>query len=247
MAPLWGEPVCSEGERAMICIHKGILRQVATMVLGGVLLLGGATLQAAEKPQSRLLELKPMARQNVERLNKEARKNYELGMVAVDKINYEKGLDYFEKAVQQEPDNVSLRYMVIQMAQYLADTRFGTESIKYYDKVEDNLKAMIASPRLNAREKERAQGALETITALRQTVAERDEKRQKTGLEMGKAYAKQVYKEPAKERAAKLKAAQVQAAVQETLTGAPMTLNRGRVSNTTTGNYSMNSSSRMGK
>jgi len=141
-------------------------------------------------PWPHLLNLKPIPSQRLDRLTKDARREYELGMGALDKINYSLALDHFTKSVQAEPDNVYLRYVLVQLAQYLGDSRAGDQSNKYYDLCTQNLKEVVDSPKLNAREKERAQTALDLIASLRQSVGERDEKRAQYGLAMAKRYVR---------------------------------------------------------
>lgn len=147
-----------------------------------------------------LLDLKPIPPQRLDHLPPEARKQYDLGMKSVDKINYIKGLEYFTHGVELSPDDVYLRFMVVQLAQYLGDTRLGEDSDMYYDLALKHLKIIADSPRLNAREKERARSALETITSLRQSRTERDEKRQQIGMVIAKKYEKESYKPTGKEK-----------------------------------------------
>jgi hypothetical protein len=142
-----------------------------------------------------LLELKPIPMQRLDKLSQAARDEYQAGMTEIDRINYKGALEHFMKAVEAEPDDVYLRNIVVQMGQYMGASRAGAESIRYYDIAAQNLKEMVDSPKLNLREKERAQKALETIVSLRQTVGERDEKRQQAGMEIAREYAAQVYKD----------------------------------------------------
>ena len=140
------------------------------------------------------LQFRPIVAQRVERMNKEARLLYEQGLASLDRINYERALENFQQAVEKEPDNPWLRYSLVQVARYLGDTRSGADSIRYYDMAAINLKAIAESPKLNVRERERANQVLESITALRQSVIERDEKRIQFGRDIAKQYATEIYK-----------------------------------------------------
>ena len=236
-----GEFSFQEVDRPMKSFAQDISKVgVWILILGLILLCGPMWARGADRPQSRLLELKPLPRQQIERLSKEARKQYSLGITAVDKINYEKGLTYFERSVESEPGNVYLRFLVVQLAQYLGDTGSGSDSIKYYEKAITNLQEMIRSPKLNAREKERAQNALDTMEGLRQTVSERDEKRQKYGVDMGKQYAKQVFKQDEKAKEKEQKQAKIEATVKKALNAPYIRTGPGE----STPNYSVRESSR---
>lgn len=149
----------------------------------------------------RMLELKALPAYRIERLNKDARDKYDQAMKAVDKINYEKAIDLFQQSIKAQPDDVYLRNSLVTLAQYMGDSHVGRdpnntsmEGIKYYDIAVENLTAMMASKSLNPREKQRAQAALDAIAGLRQSVSEREEKRQATGLEIVKQYSKESFK-----------------------------------------------------
>lgn len=166
----------------------------------------------------RMLELKPLPAYRVERLNKDAREKYDLAMKAVDKINYQRGVDLFQQAVKAQPDDVYLRFSLVQLAQYMGDSHTGRdpnntgqEGIKFYDIAIENLQAMMVSTALNPREKARTQTALDTVVGLRQTIGEREEKRAQTGLEIVKQYSKESFKQMEKrERERKAKQEEVQ-------------------------------------
>ena len=166
------------------------------IILGLALILPaslGFSLDPAMRPH--LLDLTPMPTQRYDRLTPNAKKHYDQGMVAVDRINYQAALESLIKAGEAEPNNDYLQLMVAQLARYLGDTQWGKDSIDYYDKAAKSLKKLADSPRLNPREKERAKGHLETVLSLRQAVGERDEKRQQYGMVIAKAYAKEAYKD----------------------------------------------------
>ena len=148
-------------------------------------------------------EFKPMSPQRADRLGKEARHEYDLGLAAIDKVNNDLALEHFVKAVQLEPDNPWLRFSTVQVAIRLGDTRNGSDSIRFYDLAAQNLKAIGENPRLNIREQQRAQAWFQTVTELRQSVLERDAKRIQHGREIAKQYAKEIYRptEAEKEKA----------------------------------------------
>lgn len=147
----------------------------------------------------RILELKPMPAARLARLKKESREKYDQAMKYIDRINYERAVESFQQAIQLQPDDAYLRFMLIQLTQYLGDTRTSADSIKYYDITIEQLQAMVASPTLNAREKARAQSALETVVTLRQSIGEREGKRHQAGLEIAKQYSKEMFQEMEKD------------------------------------------------
>jgi hypothetical protein len=159
------------------------------MVLAVMLAVFGAM-----PARATILHFKPLAAQKADRLPREAKKEYELALAALDKINYDLGFEHLTKAVELDPANVWLRDSLVSLALYLGDTRGAADSIKYYDLATINLREIASSPRLNRREQQRAKDALEMITGLRQSVSERDEKRKQYGLEIAKQYARIVYK-----------------------------------------------------
>lgn len=164
----------------------------------------------------RILELKPMPTARLARLKKEAHAKYDQAMKYVDHINYERAVECFQQAIQLQPDDAYLRFMLIQLTQYLGDVRTGdpreaSNSLKYYDITIEQLQSMVASPMLNPREKQRAQSALETVVGLRQAIGEREGKRHQAGLEMAKQYSQEMFKDMEKdERAAAKKKDAVQ-------------------------------------
>ncbi len=142
---------------------------------------------------ARQLDLEPLPPQRVDKLSEEARKSYEKGMAAIDRINYNLAKEHFTRAIEGDPDNVRLRFVLVQLAHYLGDTRKGTKSIEFYDLANANLKKIFESPHLNAREKRKAKAAIEMVRKKRQSVPERDEKRRQHGLEIAKLYAKEIF------------------------------------------------------
>jgi tetratricopeptide (TPR) repeat protein len=165
--------------------------QTRRPVILALLILAGFLFQVSA--QARLLDLKPLPPRKVDRLKKDTRKSYEMGMLAIDRINYEQAKDHFTRAIEKEPENVHLRFILVQLAHYLGDTRKGAKSIEYYDLAAINLKNIFESSRLNTREKRKAMEGLEMIRSKRQSVPERDEKRRQHGLEIAKLYAKDIF------------------------------------------------------
>jgi hypothetical protein len=172
------------------------MRQIAwqTKVVLMSLMLGAWVLGAVTA-EARMLKLRRLTPIQEVRLNKESRKLYDLGWAAIDKINYTKAFKFFGKAVEAEPKNVYLRYLVVQLARYLGDSHFGAKSIKYYDQASLNLKKMSQSSQLNKREQERAKKSLRKVNNLRATVTERDQKRYQWGLELAKYNMRQLKKQ----------------------------------------------------
>lgn len=149
-----------------------------------------------------LLDLKPLPSVQLVKLNKDARTKYDQALAALDKINYERAVEYMQQSVQAQPEDVYLRFQLVQLAQYMGDTRpvpddkmAGKQpsAQDYYDIAIESLQAMSTSSMLNVREKQRAMDALETVTALRQSVGERETKRHLAGEEIAKSYAKETY------------------------------------------------------
>jgi hypothetical protein len=163
--------------------------RLAPTVLTAVLLTFAATWAV----QAKIIEYTPLTPQQVSRLTKDAREAYDQALTALDKINYKLGLAQLTKAIEIEPDNVHLRFMVVQIARYMGAKSSGSESIKYYDLAIQHLKAIADSSRLNSREKLRADESIEEVTNLRNTVTERDEARRKAGLGLAIKHVNLVY------------------------------------------------------
>jgi len=146
------------------------------------------------KVKVRRLDLEPLSPARVDQLNEAAREAYQQGMVALDRVNYPLALEFFQRAVREEPDNIYLRFQVVQVAHYLGDTRsVDKHAIRYYDIAEDNLRAMTESDALNEREKGRAAEAIEMVQQLRRSASERDEKRRTAGRELAEEIRKELY------------------------------------------------------
>lgn len=163
------------------------------MRFGTKLFFSGLILVMAVQVHPREFQLQPMPPQQMERISPEARQQFEMGLNWIDRINLERALDNFVAASNLEPDNVYLRFSVVELARYLGDTRRGSDSIKYYDMAAINLKSIFESPRLNPRERNRANQGLRLLTELRQSVPERDAKRKERGQKLILEIAKEKY------------------------------------------------------
>lgn len=168
---------------------KNILKQTLLVMFAGLFLVMASGQAAA----SELLKFRKLTPPEVTRLSKESMREYELGLDAIDKINNEKALKHFVKAVELQPKHVQLRFVVVQLSHYLGDGAMGDESVKYYEIADKNLRAIVKSAKLNKRERSRADKSLDKIDRLRKSIVERDENRLKYGLELAKLYAKEIY------------------------------------------------------
>ena len=167
------------------------LRRVAILAPLAMLALA-ATLFGVPRAEARVLQIDRLQPQRTARMSREARQDYEQALDAIDHILYEKAIKLFQNALEKDPDNEHLRLILIQLATYLGDTRWGSDSILYYDIAILNLKRMAESPLLNLREQRRAQEAIERLTALQRVVMERDERRRQWGLEVAKLYLREL-------------------------------------------------------
>jgi hypothetical protein len=165
-----------------------------------------ATFHAAPLAQARMLKLDRLAPQVVAQMSADARAQYEQALAAMDRILYERALSSLQAALKLDSANEQLRFMLIQLAAYLGDTRWGSDaatayhlsatggkepnlsSFEYYQAAIDALQVMSVSPRLNPREQNRARQAVERLTALQQTIAERDDKRREWGKAIDTLY-----------------------------------------------------------
>lgn len=137
------------------------------------------------------MELKLLSEKREKQLTENAQKAYQLALESMDKVLYEKALTHFVEASDADSDNVYLRFIVIQLAKYLGDTRDGDDAIDFYDIAIDNMRLLAESPYLNAREKERAQKAVDEFVEFRDTVPERDKLRDVAGLAVIKRHVEQ--------------------------------------------------------
>ena len=122
-------------------------------------------------------------------MSREARVEYEQAVLALDRILYEEALEHLQATIQLDPENVRLRFMAVQLATYLGDTRWGEDSLTYYGIAIDNLRRMASSPQLNLREQQRAQDAIERLITLQQTVLDRDQSRRQWGWQLAQIIA----------------------------------------------------------
>ena len=167
-----------------------------------------ALLLWAASAQARMLTVTPLEAQRVERMSRDEKAQYEQVLAALDKILYERALDELQKTIGMDPDNDHLRFMAVQVATYLADTRWGNESTTYYGIAISNLQALAESPRLNAREQGRAKEAIGKLTDLQRSVSTRDELRRQWGLQIAKAYVSEMKGEDKDKIEAEAKAAE---------------------------------------
>ncbi len=167
------------------------------MVFGRIngigILLALALLLSAPLAQARKLDLRQLDPQTVTRLNERAQQHYEQALAWLDMINYNQALQSLNAAVAADPANPHLRFMAVQMAVYLGDTRGGSESIGFYDMALDHLREIAESPQLNANEQARASEYMRTIGRLREIIGERDQARLKHGREIARQYASLIY------------------------------------------------------
>ncbi len=121
------------------------------------------------------------------------------GLKWIDKFDYPAAMQHFNKAVDAQPNNMLLRYVAIQMAIYMGNTRKGKQAVEYFDMALTNLNALDTSTQLNSREKERVAKYLDVVGKLQDAVGQRDLMRNKYGRELAKQYAAYVYKKEEKD------------------------------------------------
>ena len=176
--------------RQAIMKKPSILKGTMLLIIAGLMTMASGTWAA----DSVLLNLRELTPPEKTRLSKESLREYERGLQSLDKINNEAAFKHFQKAVELDPKHIHLRFLLVQLAHYLGDLSMDDDSVKYYDLAATNLSEILKSPKLNKREKERAEKSLELTQKLRQSVVERDQNRMKYGLELAKLYAKDIYK-----------------------------------------------------
>jgi hypothetical protein len=157
-----------------------------------VLLMGVVGWLAAPSAHARVLKLNRLEPAQIGRMERETRQQYEMALNAIDHILYEKALTLFEQTVELDPENERLRFIVVQLATYLGDTNWGAESIRFYDVAINHLRRMGQSPRLNLREQQRTQEAIERLNALQRSVSERDDARRQWGREIAKMFREEL-------------------------------------------------------
>lgn len=166
----------------------------------------GVSARAAEAPakeptqdyQGIFLRLQKLSAEDAARLNEKAKAEYELGLASIDKVNYTGAMQRFNKAVDEQPDNLLLRYVAVQMAMYLGNTRKGKAAVEYFDTALTHLNVMNAAPQLNSRERERVTKYIDQIGKLRDAVNQRDMMRNKYGRELAKQWATYFYQDKEK-------------------------------------------------
>lgn len=149
--------------------------------------------------QGIFLRLQKLSPDAVARLNEKAKAEYDLGLKWIDKFDYPAAIQHFNKAVEVQPDNLLLRYVAIQMAIYLGNTRKGKQAVEYFDTALTHLNVLDASTQLNSRERERVANYLNMVGKLKDAVGQRDLMRVKYGRELAKQYAAYIYKKEEKD------------------------------------------------
>lgn len=171
-------------------VRKPRSKSVLTLLVTAALAVGLGL--APERAAARLFDPQLLDAARVERMPEDAKLSYEKALAAMDKILFERALEHLQTAIEQDPDNMHLRYVAVQTATYLGDTRSGAESIRYYTVAAHNLRVMADSPRLNLREQRRAGEALDYVVSLQQSVVERDQQRKAAGMEIAKQYMQEL-------------------------------------------------------
>ncbi len=149
--------------------------------------------------QGIFLRLQKLSADDAARLNEKAKAEYDEGLKWIDKFDYPAAMQHFNKAVDAQPNNMLLRYVAIQMAIYMGNTRKGKQAVEYFDMALTNLNALDTSTQLNSREKERVAKYLDVVGKLKDAVGQRDLMRNKYGRELAKQYAAYVYKKEEKD------------------------------------------------
>jgi hypothetical protein len=167
-----------------------------------------ACIMMAGAAQARTFTWTPLPPEDVAAMSPEGRALYQEGLRHLDRINYRAAMESLNQAVEQAPDSIHLRYLAVTLARYMGDNTYASRliamdsaptSVQYYDMAIQHLRALAESPRLNAREKQRAAQSLEDVTALRTSVTERDERRKAWGEAFTKAYARIAFERPPEE------------------------------------------------
>lgn len=126
-------------------------------------------------------------------LSKEGRGWYEKGLKSMDFIQYEFALKEFSSAIEADPNQADLRFMVIKLAAYLGERGFDVESTGYYDQALKHARAVEKMQNSTTRRRNRAKYEVKRLTGLRDRVEQRDEARRSSGMKLAKAYAKKHY------------------------------------------------------
>lgn len=120
----------------------------------------------------------------LKKLKPEAVEYYNKAIEALDHINYDFALEYFEKAALINPENIELQFTYAKLATRRARIKIGEESIKLYNKSISAFDEIIKNPRATTNQLERAKNQKELIDKELQEVAVRDERRKTVGLKI---------------------------------------------------------------
>lgn len=142
---------------------------------------------------ARLFQFKPLDAVVYQRLSPEARAAYDEALEAVDHIDYEIALERLEAAVAADPDRVELRFIAASLAQHRGETTTGVESARLFESAMGHVRHILSIDTISQKDRQRAEYMERAVDTRRKTIEERDEKRRTYGMQIAKAYAKEVY------------------------------------------------------
>lgn len=152
-----------------------------------------ALLAIAAPSWGRIFTFSPLDEVIYDRLPEPAREAYDACLEALDRIHYDVAVEHVQEAVAAAPDSMELRFFAANLTRYRAETTFSVQSARYFDQSIEHVNAILAMPGLSQRDRGRAEYLQKYLDQQRKTIEERDAKRRTFGMEVAKAYAKEVY------------------------------------------------------
>lgn len=161
----------------------------ATLLAAALLTLSAATAEA------RLFNVKPISEESYERLNDEARSEYDRAYYLADHILYEQALNAAERAVELQPSSVELRFFVIRLASFLAEVNLEANAVTFLERAAIQCEAILEMEGIPPSLRDRVRDELTKFTERGENIYRRDELRKSWGAEIAKDYVRTVYRE----------------------------------------------------
>jgi len=127
----------------------------------------------------------------VERLDEKALPVYREGVIAYDRVNYDRALNLFFEAMQLDPRHVKLRLLVGNFAMERGKMKHGEEALRMFNVAREAFERLVSIETLKPEDRRRAETDLEQTRQLIANLPKRDTQREATGMQIIQEVAKE--------------------------------------------------------
>ncbi len=181
-----------------------------TRRLGGLATAGVALLLALGSwtpAEARNFKMKAISEESYERLNEDARTEYDRAYFLADHILYDQALNAAERAIELQPTSVELRYFAIRLSSFLAEVNLRVEAVTYLERAALQCEAILEMDGIPPTLRDKVRTELVKFQERAENIYRRDELRKTWGAEIAKTYVRTAYRnEFEKEREDRLEA-----------------------------------------